>query len=249
MRIAILVAYCLVVCSHAIAHEWTDRSGNYSVEAEFNSLRAADRTVVLKRQDGKLISVALDRLSDADQELVADLAATSQKSEQVAANALPLPEPPSVDGAETPKFHLSAARLLANAALKANVQETLPAPGAMPLAPDASGQSRRQTYSFRWVYYGHRSQFHLCPDPTGVNVGTGLYWWPPHCPNIHLLDHLTYWKANPGFLYYKAYPNSPVDVWALSRTRWINGCHHIWYKPVGAQHYVFYDYAKVERVY
>jgi hypothetical protein len=50
---------------------WSDASGKFSVEAEFVEMR--DNKVVLKRKDGQLLSVPLDRLSDKDKTVVEQL--------------------------------------------------------------------------------------------------------------------------------------------------------------------------------
>lgn len=48
---------------------WSDDSGKFRIEAEFVSV--ADGKVQLKRKDGKVITIPLDRLSKADQEFIA----------------------------------------------------------------------------------------------------------------------------------------------------------------------------------
>lgn len=52
---------------------WTDATGKHKVEAKF--LDFADGKVRLKRQDGKIVTMALERLSKADQKLVRGLGA------------------------------------------------------------------------------------------------------------------------------------------------------------------------------
>ncbi|MEK6238929.1 MAG: SHD1 domain-containing protein, partial [Planctomycetales bacterium] len=47
------------------ARTWTDKSGKFSLEAEFIELK--DGKVRLKKPDGKTFSIPLDKLSDADQ--------------------------------------------------------------------------------------------------------------------------------------------------------------------------------------
>jgi hypothetical protein len=50
---------------------WSDDSGKFSVEAEFVEVK--DDNVILKRKDGQLLSVPLDRLSDRDKTVVKQL--------------------------------------------------------------------------------------------------------------------------------------------------------------------------------
>jgi hypothetical protein len=52
------------------AREWTDVSGKFSFEAELVSY--SDQHVILKMPDERLVSVALDQLSDADRQFVAE---------------------------------------------------------------------------------------------------------------------------------------------------------------------------------
>ena len=73
MRGKVLASLCLTLLvgfpmSSAQARKWTDKSGKYSVDAEFISL--TDGQVALKRSDGKTIRLALEDLSKADQEQV-----------------------------------------------------------------------------------------------------------------------------------------------------------------------------------
>jgi hypothetical protein len=57
----------MVACE---AREWADKSGTYKVEAELVEVR--DGKVLLRKQDGKVISVPLDRLSDRDRQFVSE---------------------------------------------------------------------------------------------------------------------------------------------------------------------------------
>ena len=52
----------------ASARTWTDSTGNHTVEAEFVDLK--DGKVRLKKEDGKTITIPIERLSEADQEFV-----------------------------------------------------------------------------------------------------------------------------------------------------------------------------------
>jgi hypothetical protein len=59
----------VLLASSVHARMWTDKSGQFSVEAEF--VKVDGGAVVLKKADGSEISVALDRLSESDQKFVA----------------------------------------------------------------------------------------------------------------------------------------------------------------------------------
>ena len=48
---------------------WSNDSGKFRIEAEF--VKVADGKVQLKRKNGEVITVPLDRLSKADQEFIA----------------------------------------------------------------------------------------------------------------------------------------------------------------------------------
>jgi hypothetical protein len=62
------IALCLFGCiaSNAAAREWADSTGKYSVEADLIAFNTT--TVVLKKQNHKLMSVPIDKLSKQDQE-------------------------------------------------------------------------------------------------------------------------------------------------------------------------------------
>lgn len=64
--VAVLVAW---VCTPiAFARKWTDATGKHTVEAEF--VESRDGAVRLKKGNGQIISLPLEKLSDADQEYV-----------------------------------------------------------------------------------------------------------------------------------------------------------------------------------
>ena len=62
--------------SLAEGREWTDTTGKFKIEAELVSV--ADGNVQLRKKDGSMISVPLDKLSQEDREF---LAAIQQKRE------------------------------------------------------------------------------------------------------------------------------------------------------------------------
>ena len=61
--IAIAVILC---CGHALARTWTDSTGTHKIEGEF--VKLADSKVDIRREDGKLVRIPLDKLSEADQQ-------------------------------------------------------------------------------------------------------------------------------------------------------------------------------------
>ena len=70
-----LLGFCV---PNAQARKWTDKSGKYSIDAEFVGL--TDGQVTLKRSDGRTIRLALENLSKADQEQVRQLASSIPKA-------------------------------------------------------------------------------------------------------------------------------------------------------------------------
>lgn len=68
-----ILSVSLLSCGLALsgqAREWTDVSGKFSFEAELVSY--SDQHVILKMPDERLVSVALDQLSDADRQFVSE---------------------------------------------------------------------------------------------------------------------------------------------------------------------------------
>lgn len=61
------VLFLVTNCGEAEARKWTDKTGKFSVEADFVSL--ADGAVNLKRPDGQVIKIPLEKLSETDQEV------------------------------------------------------------------------------------------------------------------------------------------------------------------------------------
>jgi hypothetical protein len=69
MRTAIVVVLVLAVCAPtAFARTWTDSTGNYTVEAELVDFE--DGKVHLKKGDGTIVSVPIEKLSNVDQAYV-----------------------------------------------------------------------------------------------------------------------------------------------------------------------------------
>ena len=68
IRLCVTFAVMLGLCgSEAFARKWTDKTGKFSVEADFVSV--ADGAISLKRPDGKVITIPLEKLSETDQEV------------------------------------------------------------------------------------------------------------------------------------------------------------------------------------
>ena len=65
-RIAWFVALGLLLATAypVSARKWTDRTGKFSTEADL--VHVKDGKAILKKSDGKVIAVPLDRLSAAD---------------------------------------------------------------------------------------------------------------------------------------------------------------------------------------
>jgi hypothetical protein len=68
----------------AASRRWSDRSGKFNIDAELVEVK--DNAVLLRKSDGKTISVPIDRLSKADQEFVQE----SQKKSAVTSPASPV---------------------------------------------------------------------------------------------------------------------------------------------------------------
>jgi len=66
--LAILIMLVLFAAASVSARTWTDTTGKYSIDGEF--IKLADGTVSIRQDDGKLIRIPLEKLSDSDQEFV-----------------------------------------------------------------------------------------------------------------------------------------------------------------------------------
>ncbi len=67
-NLSCVVVLVALMATTALARKWTDASGKYSTEADFIEFK--DGNVILKKANGKLISVPFERLSTADQEFI-----------------------------------------------------------------------------------------------------------------------------------------------------------------------------------
>ena len=68
-----------LVAAPVSARKWTSSDGKFSVEAEL--VEAKDGNVRLKRQDGKVITVPVSKLSKADREYLSSIAKPEKKPE------------------------------------------------------------------------------------------------------------------------------------------------------------------------
>ncbi|MFP6657002.1 MAG: SHD1 domain-containing protein [Pirellulales bacterium] len=76
-----LLVGLLLVTAPVSARKWTSSDGKFSVEAEL--VEAKDGNVRLKRQDGKVITVPVSKLSKADQDHLSSIAKPEKKPEAV----------------------------------------------------------------------------------------------------------------------------------------------------------------------
>ena len=75
----ILVGLLLIAAFPAWGRKWTSKDGKFSVEAEL--VEAKDGNVRLKRQDGKIITVPVSKLSKADRDFLASIVKARKKPE------------------------------------------------------------------------------------------------------------------------------------------------------------------------
>ena len=71
------VGLLLISTTPASARKWTDNTGKYSIEAIL--VEAKDGRVRLKRQDGKIITVPISKLSKADQSYLDSIAKVKER--------------------------------------------------------------------------------------------------------------------------------------------------------------------------
>ncbi len=70
------LAICLVTPARVDAREWTDQSGAYRIEAELVDVQKG--VARLRRPDGSIVSVPLGKLSEADQQFIAQRSAAPE---------------------------------------------------------------------------------------------------------------------------------------------------------------------------
>ncbi len=75
----LLVGLLLTAAAPASARKWNSSSGKFTIEAEL--VEAKDGNVQLKRPDGKIITVPIDKLSNADRDHLAAITKSKEKAE------------------------------------------------------------------------------------------------------------------------------------------------------------------------
>jgi hypothetical protein len=78
-KLALASLCVLLVVQPAFARKWADATGKFSVEADL--VKVDGNTVSLKNADGKIIDIALDRLSNDDRKYLQDVQAQEQAKE------------------------------------------------------------------------------------------------------------------------------------------------------------------------
>ncbi|MCC9603421.1 hypothetical protein LOC67_22970 [Stieleria sp. JC731] len=92
LALVIVVASFALAPSVSSARQWTDQTGKYRVEAELVAVRG--KNVVLERADGRIVSLPINRLSNADQEFLQQHLAEQNKP------AKPVADQPNADEAD-----------------------------------------------------------------------------------------------------------------------------------------------------
>ena len=94
MRTLIVTVLVLAVCAPmALARTWTDSTGKHTVEAEFIDMK--DGKVRLKKEDGKTITIPIEKLSDEDQQFVKSLTDEASPSKKATSKPKPGASAPS----------------------------------------------------------------------------------------------------------------------------------------------------------
>jgi hypothetical protein len=88
MRILLAAMLAVGVCSPAaFARKWTDSTGKHTVEAEFMAFK--DGKVQLKKDDGTILSLPLEKLSETDQAFVKKAADLPEETSPDVSSAKP----------------------------------------------------------------------------------------------------------------------------------------------------------------
>lgn len=97
MRILIVAVLVLAACTPpAFARKWTDSTGKHTIEAEFVEYKSGKAW--LKKENGQIIGVTLERLSRADRDFVATAAlakANAEIEDDYSESASPSKKPPA----------------------------------------------------------------------------------------------------------------------------------------------------------
>ena len=75
---ASLTLVAVLACGDALARTWTDTTGKYKIEGEF--IKLTDGQVDVRRDDGKLVRIPLEKLSEADQQYARKAAKPADES-------------------------------------------------------------------------------------------------------------------------------------------------------------------------
>ncbi|MFP6613292.1 MAG: leucine-rich repeat domain-containing protein [Pirellulales bacterium] len=91
LRFALMLLVCLLLMAAPVsARKWTSSDGKFSVEAEL--VEAKDGNVRLKRQDGKVITVPVSKLSKADQDYLSSMATAAKTPDAATVKKLTVKE-------------------------------------------------------------------------------------------------------------------------------------------------------------
>lgn len=107
----LLVLIATLSTNGALARKWTDSTGRFSVEADFVEL--VDGDVALKKSDGRVIRLPLEKLSEVDQQHVRSVTAPAGASQPSSSDGdLPIaaPRETTPHGARTPPSDDDATR-------------------------------------------------------------------------------------------------------------------------------------------
>ena len=147
-RFIFFAGLCLVIATVARADElrtWTDSTGRFDLQAKFISVE--DGVVNLVRENGEKTAIALDKLSKADQEYVANLKAESPfkaADDSPFMSVQPKPQP-SREGPRNVTVDWSGSQIIALDATGSNWNATSPAADASgsvwSITPPAAGAS------------------------------------------------------------------------------------------------------------
>lgn len=244
----------------AQARTWTDNSGQHRLDADFVEL--SQGKVRLQTADGRLYSIALEKLSDSDrQRAIREASVSADASNAAVPQTLTALQSSGPAGATTAApASAPAGSTLGDPLLRQTpaplppetpplttqppaAPSTLPQPGAgaMP-ANEAGGQQDAQQPTYpqpaaakdKRIFSGCRSTFHLYGRD-----GTAAYW----IDSKHYLAKLSYLGTNQNYIYFLSTGEGGVQAWALHD---VDGCIHRVYGWIGGRWQLFdYDYREV----
>jgi hypothetical protein len=124
MRTLIAAVLAFAVCTPvASARTWTDSTGKHTLEAEFVEMK--DGKVQLKKEDGKTITIPIEKLSDPDQEFVRSAASRDNPDREVATAATKAQGEP---GRSKPQSGTAATIKVVKSQVERSVSVTLESP-------------------------------------------------------------------------------------------------------------------------